>query len=286
MLRFLTISLFFLVTSLFAKPIVAVSILPEQTFVQKIAGEHVDVLLMVTPGNSPHSYEPKPSQMVALSKAELYLSIGVEFEHAWLERFTSQNKNLRIVNISDGITKLALAEHHHEDAHHDEHEHDDEDGLDPHTWTAPQNVAIMAHAIYKALVSIDATHEAEYKRNLDTFLAEIAQTTEQIRTLLKDTPKHTNFLVFHPSWGYFAQEFDLEQVAIEVEGKEPKPREIIEILATAKEKKIDVIFVQPEFSDKSAKIIAQEGNLKVIKTSPLAANWSSNLINMAQAIAK
>lgn len=288
MLRFFAISLLLLATSLLAKPTVAVSILPEQTFVEKIAGEHVEVLLMVMPGNSPHAYEPKPSQMVALSKAELYLSIGVEFEHVWLERFTSQNKNLRIVNISDGITKLALAEHHHhEDAHHDAHEHeDDADGLDPHTWTAPQNVAIMAHAIYKALVSIDATHEAEYKKNLDAFLAQIEQTQKTIHTILKDTPKHTNFLVFHPSWGYFAHEFDLEQIAIEVEGKEPKPREIIEILATAKEKKIDVIFAQPEFSDKSAKIIAQEGNLKVIKTSPLAANWSSNLINMAQAIAK
>ena len=189
-------------TLLFAKPVVAVSVLPQQAFVEKIAGDYVDVLLMVAPGNSPHSYEPKPSQMIALSKAELYLSIGVEFEHAWLDRFASQNKNLRIVNISDGIAKLALAEHHHhQEAHHDAHEHehgDDEDGLDPHTWTAPNNVKIMAHAIYEALVSIDKEHESAYKQNLENFLTEISQTQTEIKTLLKNTPKETKFLVFHP----------------------------------------------------------------------------------------
>ncbi|DAB29502.1 MAG TPA: zinc ABC transporter substrate-binding protein [Sulfurimonas sp. UBA12504] len=286
MLRFLTFSLLYIASSLLAKPIVAVSILPQQTFVQKIAGEHIDVLLMVMPGNSPHSYEPKPTQMMALSQATLYLSIGVEFEEAWLGRFASQNKNMRIINISDSVEKIALDEHNHHEEVHEQHEtKHKENGLDPHTWTSPNNVKIMAFAIYEALVSIDKKHEVQYKKNLDLFLQEIGQTQERIYTILKDTPKHTNFLVFHPSWGYFAYEFGLKQVTIEVEGKEPKPKEIIEILQKSKEEKIHVIFAQAEFSDKSAKIIAKEGNLNVVKISPLSPEWSSNLIKMAQAIA-
>ncbi|MDD2905115.1 MAG: zinc ABC transporter substrate-binding protein [Sulfurimonas sp.] len=277
MLRFLTFFLLLIASSLLAKPIVAVSILPQQTFVQKIAGEHIDVLLMVMPGNSPHSYEPKPAQMMALSQAALYLSIGVEFEEAWLGRFASQNKNMRIIDISEKIEKIAHHEHH--EAKHKE------DGGDPHTWTSPNNVKVMAHAIYEALVSIDKKHEAQYKKNLDTFLEEIARTQTQIHEILRNKPKTASFLVFHPSWGYFAHEFGLEQVTIEIEGKEPKPKEIIEILKKSKEEKIHVIFAQPEFSDKSAKIIAKEGDLRVVKISPLSPEWSSNLIKMAQAIA-
>ena len=264
-----------------AKPSVVVSILPEVTFVNKIAKDMVDVTLMVTPGSSPHSYEPKASQMMALSKADLYFSIGVEFENIWLERFKTQTPQLKFVNISEDVPKIEISEHHH----HDEEEHHHEK-FDPHTWTSPKNVAIMANAIYTNLVKIDSKNESFYKKNLNTFLQEIQDTDTQIKNLLKDLKSKAKFMVFHPSWGYFANEYNLVQLALEVGGKNPKPKEMIKIIKEARKEQVEVIFTQPEFSDKSAKIIAKEANIKVKKISPLNPKWSQNLINMASAIAK
>ena len=282
--------------TVYAKPIVVVSILPQETFVQKIAKDMVDITLMVKPGNSPHSYEPKPSQMIAISKADIYFSIDVEFESVWLDRFKSQNKNLKFVDMSDGITKIAMAEHHHheEESHEEEHHekehhegeaHDEHEGLDPHTWTSPKNVKTMAKNIYKALVEIDPANKKFYKANLKTFIKEIEATDSKIKYVLKDVKAKDKFMVFHPSWGYFANEYNLVQFAVEVEGKKPKPKEMIMIIDEAIEENVKVIFTQPEFSDKSAKIIAKEAKVSVMKISPLNPNWSNNLISMAKAIA-
>jgi zinc transport system substrate-binding protein len=140
--------------TVYAKPMVIVSILPQQTFVKKIAKDKVDITLMVKPGSSPHSYEPKPSQMISISKANVYFSIGVEFENTWLERFKAQNKNLRFVNISDGVVKIVIKNHHHGEENYDKQKHNHK-GFDPHTWTSPKNVKIMAKNIYKTLAEIE-----------------------------------------------------------------------------------------------------------------------------------
>lgn len=288
--------------TLYAKPQVIVSILPQQAFVQKIAKDKVDLTLMVKPGNSPHSYEPKASQMISISKADVYFSMGVEFEKVWLEKFKSQNKKLKFSDMNKGIKKIAMSEHHHEDeehehehqghdGHEDEHHGEDEhqghehEGLDPHTWTSPANVAIMAKNIYATLVEIDPANKDFYKTNLDAFIKEIKSTDMKIKELFKDIKPEEKFMVFHPSWGYFARDYNLEQIAIEVEGKKPKPKDLIKIIDEAKEENVRVIFTQPEFSDSSAKIIAKETNLEVVKISPLNPKWSQNLINMAKAIA-
>ncbi|WP_324172275.1 metal ABC transporter solute-binding protein, Zn/Mn family [Sulfurimonas sp.] len=269
----------------FAKPAIVVSILPEKTFVQKIAKEMVDITVMVNPGSSPHSYEPKASQMIAISKADIYFSIGVEFEETWLDRFKSQNANLKFVNISSDVPKIQMSEHNHEGEHHHEEEkyHDE---TDPHTWTSPKNVSIMAHTIYRSLVEIDPKNKESYKSNLDDFIKEIEDTDKQIKHALRDMKPKSKFMVFHPSWGYFANDYNLVQIAVEVDGKKTKAKEMIMIIKEAKEENIKVIFTQPEFSDKSAQIIAKEAKVSVRKTSPLDANWSQNLINIAKIIAK
>jgi len=271
----------FLSTLTFAKPIVVVSILPQKTFVQKIAKDMVDVTLMVAPGSSPHSYEPKASQMVALSQADIYFSVGVEFEHAWLQKFQSQNKNLKFVDMAQGITKIEMQEHHHEGKHSDEH-----DTKDPHIWTSPKNVAIMAQTIYDSLVKLDPNNAQHYKANFNSFIQEIKRTDAKIQTTLQSVQPKAKFMVFHPSWGYFADAYNLSQFAVEIEGKSPKPREMIQVIKEAKKEHVRVIFTQPEFSDKSAKIIAKEVGVKVVKISPLNPKWSQNLIHMAEEIAR
>jgi len=272
---------------LLAKPNVIVSIAPQKTFVQKIAMDMVDLTVMVPEGSSPHSYEPKPSQMIALSNADVYFGINIGFENVWLEKFKTQNSKLLFVDISANVKRIPSAKNHHH--HHDEethHEETDHIKMDPHTWLVPKDVAIMAQSIYETLVKISPQNKEAYTKNYNAFLQEIQDTDTQIKQLFKDLPSQTKFMAFHPSWGYFAKTYDLKQIAIEVEGKSPKPKEIIRIIKEAKEDKVKVIFTQPEFSDKSAQIIAKEADVRVEKISPLNPQWSQNLINMAEAIAK
>lgn len=263
----------------------AVSILPQESFVKKIAKERVDVITLVAPGSSPHSYEPKPSQMQQLANATIYFKIGVEFEEAWLPRFQSQNSKMTLVDMNKNIIKLAMQEHPHDhDEHEDEHSHHHHDELDPHTWTSPKNVAIMARNITDALSKRDPQNADFYAQNLREFLSEIDATNTTIKNILK-TAQQKKFMVFHPSWGYFADAYGLVQIALEIEGKNPKPKELIAIIKEAKEHNIRTIFTQKEFSQKSARIIANETDAKLYTISPLDPEWSNNLIKMAKAIA-
>jgi len=275
-------------TYIFSNINAVVSILPEQTFVKAIGGEKVNVSLMVQPGNSPHTYEPKPSQMIEIAKAHLYFAIDVEFEDVWLPKFQNLNPQMQVIDLADNITKIPMQKRHEEakDAHHAQHVHaHDHQGEDPHIWTAPANVKIIAQNIYLALKKEDPLNTNYYKRNLDMFLAFIDETDRQIIDILSSLEDQKKFMVFHPSWGYFAKAYNLEQIAVEVEGKEPKPKELIHLLNEAKEEHVNAIFTQPEFSDTVAHIIAKELQIPVVKVSPLAPNWSENLINIAKAIA-
>ena len=266
--------LFLFSTLIFAQKTIIVSILPQKIFVDKIGGDKVNTIIMVKAGASPHNYSPKPSQMKAVSNADIYFSIGVEFEKVWLEKFKHQNKNLKVIDVSIGIQKQMNKEHH------DSHEE-----LDPHIWVDPLNVKIIAKNIYNALIVQDKNNSVYYKKNLTRFLEELDSLNSEIKTLLKEMPKNSAFMVFHPSWGYFAKRYNLKQLPVEIEGKEPKMKALVKLMKEARKEKIHAIFTQPEFSDKSAQIIAKNLHIRVVKASPLAENWSENLINLAKAIA-
>ena len=283
---------------LFAKIDIAVSILPQKTFVEKIAGNKANVIAMVKPGSSPHTYEPKPSQIKEISNVQLYFPIEIEFENSWLDKFANQNKNMHIVSMTKGVQHILMIKHKHKHDHDNEGEnedqqednhHDDEKETyvkpDPHTWTSTLNVKIMVKNIYEALVKVDSINKDFYKTNYLNFLEEINITDKKISEALINVPVNSKFMVFHPSWGYFARDFGLIQFPIEVEGKEPKPKVLLELIRKAKDENIKAIFTQSEFSDKSAKSIANELNIKVLKETPLSEDWSQNLINMANAIA-
>jgi len=283
------ITLIFLLstTYIFSNINAVVSILPEQTFVKAIGGDKVNVSLMVLTGNSPHTYEPKPSQMKDVAKAELYFSIGVEFENVWLSKFKNLNNTMQVIDLTQNIQMLKMQAHTEHDEHgHQEHDdHNIHEGNDPHIWTSPDNVKIIVGNIYKALTKVDPANESYYKQNYDKFLSLITETDSKIKNILSTKPKGTKFMVFHPSWGYFAQTYGLKQLPVELEGKSPKPKELIALIKEAREEQISAIFTQPEFSDSIAKVMANELHIKVIKVSPLAPNWSENLINIANAIA-
>lgn len=258
---------------------VTVSILPEKFFVERVAGELVDVNVMVGPGDSPHTYEPKPAQMAALSRSSLYFAIGVEFEGAWMEKIASANPQMKIVDLSEGIDKIPSKEHHDESIAAEDSD-DEHSELDPHIWTSPENVKAIAQKIFLEMSEMDPGNKAVYQANLDLFLEDLTQLQKDIRTSL-DPIENRRFLVFHPAWGYFAEEFGFEEIAIEIGGTEPSASELAGIIDQAQREKIRVIFAQPEFSTQIAEYIAGEIGGQVVLVSPLAENWLESIRQVA-----
>jgi len=258
---------------------VFVSIVPQMYFAEKIGGDYVRVMSMTAQGADVHTFEPKPRQMTDLAKAKVYFAIGVEFEHALLSKIASVNPKLMIIQTDHGIAKIPMKAHHHDgkEAHH----HEDEGG-DPHIWLSPNLVKIQADAIFKALVSADPNHKAAYEANYAAFVKEIDALDAELNAIFSKAGKNNKFMVFHPSWGYFAKEYGLEQIPVEIEGKEPKPAELQKLITHAKADNIRVVFAQPQYSSKNAEVIAKAINGQVIMVDSLAKDWADNLRQAAQ----
>ena len=259
---------------------VTVSIEPQKYFVERIGGDRVKVNVMVQTGVDPHTYEPKPDQMRSLASSKAYFSIGGDLEKAWLPRLLAANNQLNIVDTGQGIQKIPMVAHEHE------HENHSEAGetLDSHIWLSPQRVKQQAQTIFQSLVKIDPKHQVEYQANLDQFIKKIDSLDQEIRQQL--TPlKNRTFMVFHPEWGYFAKDYNLNMIAIEVEGNEPSAAELGDIIKTAKTNKIKVIFTQPEFSPQTSQAIAQEIGAKVIPINGFSPDWLNNLRQVSQTLA-
>jgi zinc transport system substrate-binding protein len=272
-----------------ADPIsVFVSIMPQRYFVQQIGENLVSVQVMVQPGASPATYEPKPVQMVAIAKAKAYFSIGVPFENAWLEKIAATNPGMRVVATDQGIQKLTMPRHHHDHdsgpKKHKSRNHGSEDDIgnsfDPHIWTSPRLVMKQAHTIVIALQQIDPAHHSEYEANYQQFLKELSQLDRELKNNLAGL-QNRRFMVFHPSWGYFAHTYGLTQVPVEIEGKHPKPSQMQALIEHARHQGIKVIFVQPQFSTKSAQMVAAAIGGKIVFADPLAENWAANLRQQA-----
>ena len=268
---------------------VTVSILPQRTFVERVGGERVTVSVMVEPGSSPATYEPKPEQLRALSDAVAYFSIGVPFEGAWLDRIAAANRDMVMVDTAEGIERLPMRAHHHHDDDGDDHDDDDHGHAsgapDPHIWLSPRLVKVQAENIYAALAELDPDHEPEFQANLDGFLADIDALEAEIREILGGV-ESDKFMVFHPAWGYFAADFGLEQMPIEVGGQEPSARELAALIERAREENIRVVFAQPEFRTSDAETIAKEIGGEVLLISPLAPDWLENMRRVAETFAQ
>jgi len=246
------------------KIIVTVSILPQKYFVERIGGDKVKVLVMIPPGASPASYEPGPDQLRAISEADLYIMIGagLPFENVWMDKIRDFNKKMFVVNSSEGIQLRPS---------------------DPHVWLSPRLVKIQAENIYRGLLQVDEKDGDYYRQNLDKFLKDLDELDNKIKMRIEDI-KNRKFMVFHPSWSYFAQDYGLIQIPIEVEGKEPSPGVLKHLVDTARREDIHVVFVSPQFSTKSAEAIAREINGRVEYIDPLSYDYMSNLLRVADAI--
>jgi len=255
-----------------------VSIAPQKYFLQRIAGDRVQVEVMVPPGADPHTFEPKPSQMRALAQCDLYFAVGIESERVWLPKVKGLNPKMMVVHTEEGISRTALE---HSRTHKGNEAHSKE-AVDPHIWLAPALVQKQADRILAALVRMDPENEKTYRQNHQGFSRELDSLDREIKKLLAGR-EGESFLVLHPSWGYFARAYGLKQISIEIEGKEPKAADIQRIIRESRTRGIRVVFAQPQFSAKKAEMVAREINGKVVLLDPLAQDWAENLRRAAQA---
>ncbi len=253
-----------------------VSIPPQAHFVKAIGGDQVDISVMVAPEKSPADYEPSPRQMMALSRADIYFAIGVPFESAWLEKFAGVNPDLKIRHTEKDIAKRPIADHH-------DHSHTHEEIKDPHTWLSPPLVMLQARRIMNGLIAESPESASLFTENYKKFVHQLAVLDTELIHQFKQI-SNPRFMVFHPSWGYFADAYGLVQIPIEVAGKAPKAKEVQRLIQTARQSGIAFILTQPQFSDKQARIIAREIGARVITADPLAGDWAQNLRAVARAI--
>jgi len=264
---------------------VFVSILPQAYFVERIGGPNVEVNVMVGPGQDVHTYEPTPKKMIELAQAKVFFLTGVPFEARIAKKLGSAFKNLEMVDTTKGLKLRALEEaeedgHHEKHGKHEEGHHHEKGETDPHVWLDPNLVKIQAGTIAEALSSLDPARAPEYAKNLKEFQAEL----DSLNTLLAkslEAVKGKEFYVFHPAYGYFADAYGLKQVPVEIEGKEPSARNLAALIRRAREEGVKVIFVQPQFSSKSAETIAEAINGVVVSLDPTARDYLSNMKDMA-----
>ncbi len=235
---------------------VIVSILPQKEFVERIGDEKVSVAVMIPPGASPATYEPGPAQLRDLSRAELYVKIGhIPFEKAWMDEIAAANPDIKILDSSEGIEIIEN---------------------DPHIWLSPALVRIQVEHIAGSLIEIDPDNADYYTRNKELYLRDLNDLDADIRKNLSGIGNR-KFMIFHPAWGYFAREYGLEQIPIEVEGKEPSASDLVGLVKTAKANNITVVFAAPQFNPGSARVIAEEIGGTVVSIDPLAEDCAANM---------
>jgi zinc transport system substrate-binding protein len=259
---------------------VYVSIPPQKTLVEAILGDRGTVQVLLGPGQSPHSYEPTPKQMVRLASADILFSIGVPFEKQMVDRIHQAAPDLPVVDLSKGIPRLSTEE---TSEHGDDHDHGAHNELDPHIWMNPRYVMHMADIVADALASRDPAGRPAYEKRAGAFRAELAALDKEIATSLAPL-RGRSFYVFHPAFGYFAEAYGLRQVAIQSGGRAPTARQLESLIERARREHVHLIFVQPQFSRRDAETVAEAIGGAVVPLDPLAEDYLSNLRHIAATI--
>ena len=243
---------------------VAVSVAPQAELVRKIGGERVAVTTMIPPGASDEDVSLSPRQVFALEGVRLYVAVGhpaFPMEARYIHPFLARHPEVRVVDMSG----------------------DAQEG-DPHVWVSPETMAVAARNVAAALEEIDPTHAAGYRRNLAGFLSDTGRLDREIRDRLSTPRASRAFLVYHPSWGYFARRYGLEQIAIEAEGKEPGAARLIQLIDRARREKATVVLVPEGFPRDSAQVIADAIGGRVVSADPLAPDWEATLLRVAEVL--
>ena len=256
------------------KKVITVSIVPQKTFVQKIAGNNFDINILVPPGTSPETGSLLPSQLKDVVNSDIWFRIGLlGIEYAWQDKIVQANSKMKVVDLSEGLDLINESHEHGEKVH--------EGGIDPHTWLSPVLVKQMAKKIADELILINPEKANEYNLNYIKFANEIDKLDNDIKNSLREY-RGSKFIIFHPCLSYFARDYGLIQYSLEAGGKEPTPQHMVEVVRTAKAENIKVIYIQSDFDQNQASVFAEEIKGKVIVLDPLSHEWEENMRLMTQ----
>jgi zinc transport system substrate-binding protein len=247
---------------------VATTIAPLGDFVKAVGGEKVEVTVVVPPGAEPHTFEPTPSLMMDVAKADLYVMNGAGLEF-WMDKLLEANKRMVVVDSSQGVALLQ----------------ERKGEIDPHIWISLRNAAVQVNNICSGLIEVDSQNKDFYIKNRDAYLEMLkALDVELNRTFAGK--KNKIFIVHHPAWTYFARDYDLSQVPLMENEKEPGPKYLGEVIDLARTNNITTIFVEPEYNPKAAEVMAREMNTSIVTLDPLAKNYLENMAYAGREIAK
>lgn len=267
---------------------VVVSILPEQFLVERVAGPRADVLTLVQPGDNPATYSPGPATLAALDDGQVWFTLGVHFEEVWRERITRDRPQLEVVDLAAGLPRRQVEQSWASLGHDHDHDHDHGGMPDPHTWTDPRLAARMAATIADTLARLDPAGADDYRARSEALQQELLELHQEIAARLAPV-RGQAFIVFHPSWGYFADAYGLQQLPIEIGGREPGPRGLAELIELGRETDARAVFVQQQFSQRTARAVADALGAQIVEADPLALDYIENLrevsIRVAAALA-
>ena len=247
---------------------VATTIAPLGDFVKAVGGEKVEVTVVVPPGAEPHTFEPTPSLMMDVAKADLYVMNGAGLEF-WMDKLLEANKRMVVVDSSQGVALLQ----------------ESEGEIDPHVWISLRNAAVQVNNICSGLIAVDPANKDYYIKNRDDYLQKLQSLDEELNQTFAGK-KNRIFIVHHPAWTYFARDYDLSQVPLMENEKEPGPKYLGEVIDLARKNNITTIFVEPEYNPKAAEVIAREMNARIVTLDPLAENYLENMAYAGREIAK
>lgn len=267
---------------------ISVTINPQKYFLEQIVGNKFNVNCVVPAGSNPESFDPAPSQMMALSKSEAFFKVGyLGIENTLLEKARQNNPDLKLIDCSEGI--VPVDGNLHEDCAHGHHDHHNDAhsghvGGDPHIWSSPLTTRTMVENMYLAVVDMDSVNRKYYKVNYDKLMGEINHTDSIISVLIAKAPSK-GFIIYHPALSYFANEYGLTQYSIEYEGKNPSPAQLKNLIDRAKEEGVKVVFIQQEFDTKNAQTVADAIGGKAVVIDLMAYDWHHEMIKIAKALA-
>ena len=252
------------------KPMVAVTIVPEKTFVEAVCGDLVDVITLVPPGSSPENYEPTPREKEKFSEAAVYFAVGVPTEAANILAHTG---DVKVVALQDKVSEV------YPDRTFESGERD------PHIWLSPKRVKVMVQTIAEEMGELDKENKEVYAANAEQYIEQLNQLDKDIEASLKEV-KNRKFIVYHPAFGYIAEDYNLQMYALEEEGKESTIQHLQEMIDLAKAENIKVIFYQEEIDSSQSQAFAEEIGGETMKLEPLAADYIENLKKMARTMAE
>ncbi|MHB1152681.1 MAG: metal ABC transporter solute-binding protein, Zn/Mn family [Eubacteriales bacterium] len=253
-----------------SKPIIAVTIIPQKTFVEAVCGELAEVIALIPPGHSPENYEPAPAAIEKISDAALYFTVGVQAEKAGI---LGDFGDIKIISLEEEVAAVYPERTFGPGER------------DPHIWLSPKRVKIMIEIILRELITLDPANQITYENNAAAYISQLNELDEQINSALEGV-KNKKFIVYHPAFGYIADDYGLIMYSLEEEGKEATARHLQDMIDLAKNENIKAIFYQEEIDSRQSAAFAEEIGGKTIQLSPLDADYISNLKNMAKILAE